>query len=223
MRERNMHAKSGRRADFRIPDATKRTGMRTFRALGLAAIGWVAAGTGCQKVGDGFGLSTSGQPLSFCELYPEDSSCAVVVDPCIANPNAEGCVTDPCIVNPDDPACKPKVKFEQVFAVFEANYCKQCHLKGGLGYTSGRLLLDADSAYASLFEVPATNQRIAPGWVRVKPGQPDSSYLWLKLSMDSPKLPTGASLGARMPQGYSKINAESLELIRQWILDGAEQ
>ncbi len=69
-------------------------------------------------------------------------------------------------------------------------------------------------SYAALVNVPATVD--CPGMLRVKPGDPDNSVLFLSLA--------GSSCGARMPQGnvtYYDQNPAKLALIRSWIQAGA--
>jgi hypothetical protein len=194
---------------------------------------------GCQKAGDGIGLDPSGQRIPFCKAYPDDPSC-VAVDPCIANPSlpqckqdtcktvppAPGCSVDVCKTNPDHPSCRPKVKFDQVLAIVlkETNRCQQCHTGQGAGVTTGKLLLTVDSAYGKLVNAPVANAANAQkGWVRVKPGSPDSSVFFLKISMASPKLPDGTAIGARMPLYNNALDTGSINIVKQWILDGAEK
>jgi hypothetical protein len=206
----------------------------------LALIGMLALvmlPLGCMKAGDGMGLSATGQPLTLCEQNPDHPTC-IAADPCIANPSlpqcldscqttppAPGCSVDVCKLNPDDPSCPPpKVKFAAVMAVIKANTCQECHTGTGAGVTTGKLLLSDDSAYANLVNKPASVQTVAKGWMRVKPFQPDSSILYLKVSKNPPKLPSGTNYGVMMPQGATKLLDTSItNVIKQWILDGAEQ
>ena len=56
-----------------------------------------------------------------------------------------------------------------------------------------------------------------PGTVRVKPGEPDQSYLWLKLEHS-------ASKGDGMPRGLffsKKLSQNDMEAIKAWITAGA--
>lgn len=87
--------------------------------------------------------------------------------------------------------------------------CTKCHL--GAGAPEG-LQLDEAHSYAMLVGVPSTEQ---PNVVRVDPGNPDSSYIVLKLQ-GSP----GIS-GARMPFGGPYLPQSTINVIRQWITDGA--
>jgi len=89
--------------------------------------------------------------------------------------------------------------------------CTRCH--AGAGAPEG-LQLDANHSYALLVGVPSTEQ---PNVLRVSPGNPDSSYLVLKLQGSS-----GIS-GQRMPFGGPYLPQSTIDVIRQWISDGALQ
>jgi hypothetical protein len=88
--------------------------------------------------------------------------------------------------------------------------CTHCH--SGAAAPQG-LQLDADHSYALLVGVPSTEM---PGLERVKPGDPDNSYLVQKLE--------GASgiVGARMPFGGPYLPQSTIDIIRQWIINGAQ-
>jgi methionine-rich copper-binding protein CopC len=88
--------------------------------------------------------------------------------------------------------------------------CTVCHAGGS---APQGLRLDATNSYALLVGVPSTE---VPAILRVKPGDPDNSYLIQKLEGH-------ASVGAQMPFGGPPLAAEALAVIRQWILDGAMQ
>ncbi|HUI60315.1 MAG TPA: Ig-like domain-containing protein [Steroidobacteraceae bacterium] len=89
--------------------------------------------------------------------------------------------------------------------------CTRCH--AGAGAPEG-LQLDSDHSYALLVGVPSTEQ---PNVLRVSPGNPDSSYLVQKLQGSS-----GIS-GQRMPFGGPYLPQSTIDVIRQWISDGALQ
>lgn len=87
--------------------------------------------------------------------------------------------------------------------------CTRCH--SGASAPEG-LQLDAAHSYALLIGVPS-NERA--DLLRVHPGDPDHSYLVLKLE--------GASgiVGAQMPFGGPYLQAPQIDAIRQWIIQGA--
>ena len=85
--------------------------------------------------------------------------------------------------------------------------CSSCHLNGA---TSGGLDL---SNYENIVNATSTKE---PNFMLIKPGVPDSSYLYMKV--------TGVEgiTGSRMPLG-GKLSAEQLDLLRDWILAGAPE
>lgn len=74
------------------------------------------------------------------------------------------------------------------------------------------LALDAGVARANLVGVASVEQ---PAMLRVRPSQPDSSYLIWKLEGRA------GITGGRMPLGLAPLTAEELNAIRQWIAAGA--
>lgn len=89
--------------------------------------------------------------------------------------------------------------------------CVKCH---GAKEKKSKLDLSAGEAYKSLVSVPS---REVPETMRVKPGDPEQSYLWLKVNHT-------ASEGSGMPKGIffsKKLSAQDLEAIRSWIASGA--
>src|SRR5579863_1288039 len=87
--------------------------------------------------------------------------------------------------------------------------CVRCH--SGAAAPEG-LQLDAAHSYALLVGVPSTEM---PGLDRVKPGDPDNSYLVQKIEG------TAGIAGARMPFGGPYLPQSTIDVIRQWITDGA--
>ena len=86
--------------------------------------------------------------------------------------------------------------------------CTQCHV--GAGAPAG-LRLDAASSYGALVGVPSSE---VASLLRVKPGDPGSSYLVQKIE-------GRASVGDRMPLGQPALPDATIAVIRQWIADGA--
>ena len=89
--------------------------------------------------------------------------------------------------------------------------CLVCHLPGS---ESGGLSLHPKSAYASLVGAQSTGSRL----LRVSPGRPDESYLYLKLTGEH--LRDGGT-GERMPFGEVPLPGADIELVRRWIEAGA--
>ena len=95
--------------------------------------------------------------------------------------------------------------------------CSACHNDapsfGGLAFFPS-----AAMAYSSLVDVPAgsaeANQCKNSGLVRVKPGDPEHSLMYLKLT----KPPCGSQMP---PAAVAQPTPEQVELVRKWIADGA--
>jgi hypothetical protein len=88
--------------------------------------------------------------------------------------------------------------------------CSQCHL--GAAAPLG-LRLDEGSAFAMLVNAPASE---VPSLNRVTPGDPDSSYIIQKLE-------GRAAVGGRMPLGQPALPQATIDVIKQWIRNGAAQ
>jgi hypothetical protein len=88
-----------------------------------------------------------------------------------------------------------------------------CHTGGG---APEGLRLDAAVSFNLLVGVPSTE---VPSLMRVKPGDPDNSYIIQKLEGH-------AAVGAQMPFGCPStqpcLTATTIAFIRQWITDGAQ-
>jgi hypothetical protein len=73
------------------------------------------------------------------------------------------------------------------------------------------LRLDEANSFGMLVDVASSQ---VPSILRVAPGDPDNSYLIQKLEGT-------ASVGAQMPEGGPPLPQASIDVIRQWIIDGA--
>ena len=87
--------------------------------------------------------------------------------------------------------------------------CSKCHI--GAGAPLG-LQLDAAHSYNLLVGVPSVEQ---PMLLRVKPGDPDDSYMVHKIEGLA-----GIS-GGQMPLGETPLPQATIDAIRQWITNGA--
>lgn len=87
--------------------------------------------------------------------------------------------------------------------------CSKCHI--GASAPQG-LQLDAAHSYNLLVGVPSSEQS---NLLRVKPGDPNSSYMVRKIE--------GASgiTGGQMPLGETPLDQTTIDAIRQWITNGA--
>jgi hypothetical protein len=87
--------------------------------------------------------------------------------------------------------------------------CSLCHIGASAPFG---LQLDAAHSYNLLVGVPSAEQS---SLLRVKPGDPDNSYMVHKIE--------GAAgiVGGRMPLGLTPLPQATIDAIRQWIANGA--
>jgi hypothetical protein len=90
--------------------------------------------------------------------------------------------------------------------------CTACHT--GAGAPQGLQLDAAEVSASKLINVPVPRD---PSQVRVKPFDPDNSFLIRKL-----EYPQG-TIGARMPLNQPPLDPSTIAVIRQWITSGAPQ
>lgn len=109
--------------------------------------------------------------------------------------------------------CPPPPTLQATFDSFQQNIftpiCTQCHL--GASAPKG-LRLDEANSYALLVGVSSAEQ---PSLQRVRPGDPDNSYLIQKLEGT-------AAVGGQMPLNGTPLTQAQIDVIRQWITDGAQ-
>lgn len=86
--------------------------------------------------------------------------------------------------------------------------CSVCHAGGA---APEGMRLDAANSYAMIVDVPSVE---VPSHFRIKPGDPDNSYLVQKIEGH-------AAVGAQMPFGGPPLPAATIATIRQWVSDGA--
>ena len=115
---------------------------------------------------------------------------------------------------PPPPPPPPGASFGPVFSEIQSNVftpdcaTSGCHLGGG---ASAGLPLDTASSYAALVGMASSQDA---GLQRVNPGSPDISYLIQKLEGT-------AATGGQMPLNGTALNQADIDVIRQWITDGA--
>lgn len=107
-----------------------------------------------------------------------------------------------------DPVATGTVSFVADIQPIFNNRCIQCH--SGPTPPMG-LNLDAANSYANLVNVPSVQ---VPSLMRVKPGDPNNSYMIQKLSGT-------AAVGSRMPFGGPYLTVATMDLIKLWITEGA--
>jgi mono/diheme cytochrome c family protein len=101
---------------------------------------------------------------------------------------------------------------EKIAPLFRSK-CATCHLTGT---EAGNIQLTPDQAIAAIVDVAAQE---APRYKRVVPGDPDSSYLVMKIA--GTHIENGGS-GATMPFAAPPLSAQEIADIRQWIKEGAK-
>ena len=113
----------------------------------------------------------------------------------------------------DDDTEEPElVGWEGVFALI--SFRCGCHdaeqREGGMWD-----LTDEESAWDALVGTPSND---VPGVLRVDPGDPDASYMFLKVT--DRQFEVGGA-GDRMPPTGFALPEDDVELIREWIAEGA--
>lgn len=103
--------------------------------------------------------------------------------------------------------------FGQVQTILTAN-CTSCH---GGGSPAANLNLTAEVAYVNLVNAPSTS---VPSLMRVNPGNPQLSYLYLKVT--DQHLENGGR-GRPMPLGGVRLADADVAEIERWIADGAPE
>ena len=112
------------------------------------------------------------------------------------------------------PEPPPPTSFGPNFSEIQAEvFTSTCAVSGchtGAAAPEG-LRLDEANSFGMLVDVASTQ---VPSILRVAPGDPDNSYLIQKLEGT-------ASVGVQMPEGGPPLPQDSIDVIRQWISDGA--
>ncbi len=115
---------------------------------------------------------------------------------------------------PPPPPPPPPPPFGANFSEIQANvFTPSCATSGchqGAGAPQG-LRLDETNSYGLLVNVASSE---VPSIMRVAPNDPDNSYLVQKLEGT-------ASVGSQMPLGGAPLEQATIDVIRQWISDGA--
>jgi len=111
------------------------------------------------------------------------------------------------------PALPQQILFSKDVQPILTKECSNCH---GAKKPKGKLDLSEASALKSLISVPSDE---VSAMMRVMPGDPEQSYLWLKLDHR-------AKEGSGMPKRFlssKKLPQDQLDLIKAWIAGGAKE
>lgn len=101
------------------------------------------------------------------------------------------------------------VGFDEIYTEILEQRCNGCHIGDDLGGFN----IDYKFAYANLINIGSST---GAGMVRVRPGNPEMSFLWLKLNCDNP------GRGTRMPfNGPPYLSPAQQAKIYDWIALGA--
>jgi hypothetical protein len=126
--------------------------------------------------------------------------------------NGEGLDANGRPLAPGSSTAPLSADFESIQENIFTPICSVCHAGGG---APEGLRLDAADSYNLLVGVPSTE---VPTVLRVKPGDPDNSYIIQKLEGH-------AAVGAQMPFGCPTtqpcLTTDTIAFIRQWITNGA--
>ncbi len=183
---------------------------------------WVAA-TGCttavapaspevaDTAGDATAAADTGAAVDSkpaVDTATSDAAKQPPTDTAPAAPDADAAVAD---VNP----CKVKPTLASLEKEYFAASCAfgSCH---SAAKHAGELVLEEGKSYAQLIGVQALHPG-ASGFVRVEPGKPDDSFLYLKVTHPQP------GQGKLMPVGASEpVDADGgIAALKAWIAAGA--
>lgn len=103
--------------------------------------------------------------------------------------------------------------YQQKIAPLFRSKCGTCHITGT---EAGNIQLTPAQAIAAVVDVASQE---APKYKRVAPGDPDNSYLVMKL--EGTHIDKGGS-GTAMPFGAPPLSPQEIVDIRQWIKEGAK-
>lgn len=152
----------------------------------------------CSVIGLGFGCQTS-------TVMPGGSN---------ANDNAADTGDQADTNTNDNVAGDQAVSFSRDIQPIFDFFCINCHVQDGIADRAGVALRLIDGAsYDGLINRPSA---FDANLTLVVPGDSSRSFLFEKVSSVMP------SRGDRMPFSASPLNDASIELIRAWIDDGAE-
>ena len=112
----------------------------------------------------------------------------------------------------DTAAAQPSYYEAEIAPMLQTN-CATCHLTG---QEAGNMSLIPAKAITSLVNVKSSE---APALIRVVPGDPDKSYLIMKLEGTQDQ---HGGVGARMPFGAPPLSPDKIAKIRKWISEGAK-
>ena len=113
------------------------------------------------------------------------------------------------------PTINSAATLSNIQAIFDTT-CATIGCHSGM-FPSNALNLESGMSYGQLVNEPAFNfPAQQAGLLRVKPGDPDNSFLIIKLTLTAP-----SNYGSPMPSGQPPLSPAQVQLIRDWITSGA--
>ena len=137
-----------------------------------------------------------------------DAPEAPVVEEPVVDAPEEPVVEEPVVDAPEEPVADVVSAFAEIQSTVFTPICSECH--GPIAPSAG-LQLNAADSFAAIVGVPS-NQ--VPSLNRIAPGDPDNSYLIMKLEGTQ-------AVGSQMPLGGPPLPQDTIDFIRQWVTDGA--
>jgi len=164
------------------------------------------------------GMVTTGESLTCLGIA---LGTATAGDCCACDVNTDGTVTvDELLatVNAVPGACPSQAAatLDEIQTMIFTPTCATAGCHDPLSQSQGLVLTDGVSYGQIVNQPPVTFGAIEAGWLRVKPCDPSSSFLLIKLTGP----PDGD--GSQMPLTGGPLSADQIDLVRNWILQGAK-
>lgn len=121
------------------------------------------------------------------------------------------------------------VSFQQNVVTIFANHCavQGCHVPGNPPPPCGGMILAPSFAYANIVSVPACETALQDGgvdpYMRIFPGDPTKSLLYLKITATQTNLPPGGGQPMPFPTSNDHLSTTEIQIIHDWIQQGALQ
>ena len=163
----------------------------------------------------GVDITLDQQPLTACGGFDVSGDQRVTVDELARGVNSalSGCVR--AGTPTPTPTFNPNATFANIQTMIFDTTCRDVNCHTG-AFPANNLSLDPAVAYDQLVNVTPVNFPAAQdGLLRVDPGHPDKSLLFIKVDGPPPQY------GAPMPSGKPPLSADQIQLIRDWIAQGA--
>ena len=163
---------------------------------------------GCSS-GSGDGLDDNGQPVADTgdEVADAGDDVADAGDD-VADAGDAGDAGDDIETPDETPPPVVSSAFGTIQTTIFTAICTECH---GAGFGAAGLSLDEAGSFGNIVGVPSSQ---VPTLSRIEPGDPDNSYLVQKIQGI-------AAFGGQMPLGGPPLSQEDMDLIIQWVADGA--